>query len=154
MYNALSRTLCEKFKPLANKLVGSYHCDFRPGRCTTDQIFIFLKILEKTREYEIDSPFVDKAALDSPIRDRMFAAFSELGIFAKLVRFCRITLSNTYIKIGMDLSEPFDTKRGFRQDDPYLMTSTSSFRLFYTEQVFIGRSRYFTIVACLCHRHN
>ena len=45
---------------------------------------------------------------------------SELGIPAKLIRLCRMTLSNSrsVVKVGMDLSEPFDTVRGFRQGDP------------------------------------
>ena len=65
--------------------------------------------------------FVDyKAAFDSPIRDRVFAAMSELGIPAKLISLCRTTLSNSRssVKVGMDISEPFDTARGFRQGDP------------------------------------
>ena len=45
---------------------------------------------------------------------------SELGIPAKLIRLCRMTLSNSCscVKVGKDLSEPFDTERGFRQGDP------------------------------------
>ena len=45
---------------------------------------------------------------------------SELGISAKLIRLSRMTLSNscTSVKVGMDLSETFDTVRGFRQGEP------------------------------------
>ena len=42
---------------------------------------------------------------------------SELGISAKLIRLCRMTLRSS-VKVGKDLSEPFDTVRGFRQGDP------------------------------------
>ena len=55
--------------------------------------------------------FVDyKTAFDSPIRD----------IPAKLIRLCRMTLSNSCssVKVGMDLYEPINTVRGFRQGDP------------------------------------
>ena len=45
---------------------------------------------------------------------------SELDIPVKLIRLCRMALSNSCssVKIGEDLSEPFDTVRGFRQGDP------------------------------------
>ena len=45
---------------------------------------------------------------------------SELGIPAKLIRLCRMTLRNSCssVKVGKDLSEPFHTVRGFRQGDP------------------------------------
>ena len=44
---------------------------------------------------------------------------SELAIPTKLIRFCTITLNNTKstVKVGKDLSEPFNTKRGLRQGD-------------------------------------
>ena len=49
---------------------------------------------------------------------------SEFGIPAKLIKLCGMTLSNTTssVKIGLNLSEPFDTKRGFRQGDPLSCT--------------------------------
>ena len=50
------------------------------------------KILEKTHEKQVDTHhlFADyKAAFDSPLRDRVFAAMFELGIPAKLIRLCR-----------------------------------------------------------------
>ena len=45
---------------------------------------------------------------------------SELGIPAKLIRLCRITLSNSSssVKVAKGLTEPLDTVRGFRQGDP------------------------------------
>ena len=60
-----------------------------------------------------------KAAFDSSVRDRVYAAMSELGIPAKLIRLCRMTLRNSWssIKFGKDLSVPFDSMRGFRQGD-------------------------------------
>ena len=60
------------------------------------------------------------AACDSPIRDRVFAAMSELGIPAKLIRLCWMMLSNSCsdAKVKMHLSEPFDSMRGFRQANP------------------------------------
>ena len=44
---------------------------------------------------------------------------SELSIPAKLIRLCRMTLSNSSnsVKVEKDLGEPFDTARCFRQGD-------------------------------------
>ena len=45
---------------------------------------------------------------------------SELGIPAKLIRFCRMTLSNSRssVKVGKDLSQPFETVPSFIQRYP------------------------------------
>ena len=62
--------------------------------------------------------FIDfTAAFDSPVRDRVYTAMSELGIPAKLIRLCRMMLSYSCssVNLAKDLSEPFDTVRGFRQ---------------------------------------
>ncbi|XP_054086050.1 putative uncharacterized transposon-derived protein F52C9.6 isoform X2 [Zeugodacus cucurbitae] len=121
-YKVLSSVLCERLKPTVNELIGPYQCGFRPGKSTMDQIFTMRQILEKTRERRIDTHhlFIDfKAAFDSTKRSCLYAAMSEFGIPAKLIRLCKLTLSNTKssVRIGKDLSEPFDTKRGFRQGD-------------------------------------
>ena len=68
-----------------------------------------------------DHLFVDfKTAFNSLVRDHLYAAMSELGNPAKLIRLCRLTLSNSCssVKVGKDLPEPFDTVRGFRQGNP------------------------------------
>ena len=61
-----------------------------------------------------------KPASDSLTRDRVFAEISELDIPAKLLRLCKITFnySFAFAKAGMDLSEPFNTLRNCRQNDP------------------------------------
>ena len=131
-YKVLTGVLCERLKPLVKTLIGTYQCGFRPSKSTIYQIFTLRQILEKIHEKQVDTHhlLVDyKAAFDRPIRDRVFAAMSELGIPAKLIRLCRMTLSNSYssVKVGMDLSEPFETVRGFRQGAPYhAISSTSS----------------------------
>ncbi|XP_060665319.1 uncharacterized protein LOC132797575 [Drosophila nasuta] len=121
-YKVLTSILCERLKPHAEALIGPYQCGFRPGKSTVDQIFTLRQILEKSYENQIDTYhlFVDyKAAFDSPRRDRLYAAMSELGIPAKLTRLCRMTLSNTIssVKVGCGQSETFTTKCGLRQGD-------------------------------------
>ena len=64
--------------------------------------------------------FVDfKSAFDTPHRDHLYANMSEFGIPAKLIRLCEMTLKNAQcaVKVGNNLSAPFDAKRGFRQGD-------------------------------------
>ncbi|XP_020806218.1 uncharacterized protein LOC110182509 [Drosophila serrata] len=121
-YKVLTSVLCENLKPHAEALIGPYQCGFRPGKSTMDQIFTLRQILEKSYENQIDTYhlFVDyKAAFDSPRRDRLYAAMSELGIPAKLIRLCMMTLSNTIssVRVGNDQSETFYTKCGLRQGD-------------------------------------
>ena len=91
-YKVLSSVMCERLKPIVADLIGPYQCGFRPGKSTTDQIFTLRQILEKTHEKQIDTYhlFVDyKAAFDSPIREKLYEAMSELGIPTKLIRLCR-----------------------------------------------------------------
>ena len=122
-YKVLTGVLCERLKPLIKTLIGPYQCGFRPSKSTNDQIFILRQMLANTHEKQIDTHhlLVDhKTAFDSLIRDHVFAAMSELGIPAKLIRLWRMTLSNSCnsVKIGIDLFEPFDTVQGFRQGVP------------------------------------
>ena len=68
-YRILSSVLCERLKPLLNKLIGSYQCGFRPGKSTIDQIFTLRQILEKTQDKQINTfhLIVDsKSAFDTP----------------------------------------------------------------------------------------
>ena len=89
-YKVLTGVLCEQLSHSSKHWLNS----FRTGKSTIDQIFALLQILEKT--------------YDSPKSDRVFAAMFEVGIPAKLIRLCRITFSNFWssVKIEMDLSEP------------------------------------------------
>ena len=64
--------------------------------------------------------FIDyKVAFDCPTLRKLLEAIAEFGIPAKLIRLCGMTLTDTKssVKIGTNLTEPFSTKRGFRQGD-------------------------------------
>ena len=83
---------------LGIKKIGPYQCGFRHGKFTIDLIFTLHRILGKRHENQNRTHylFVDfRAAFDSPVRDRVYTAMSELGIPAKLIRICRMTLSNS-----------------------------------------------------------
>ena len=116
-YKVLTSELCARLKLHAKALIARYQCGFRPGKSTIDQM------LEKRHENQdkIHHIFVEfQAAFDGPVRDRVYTAMSELGIPAKQIRLCRMTLSNScsFVKVGKDLSVPFDTVRAFRQGEP------------------------------------
>ena len=85
-------------------------------------MFTLRQILEKTHEFNIDTQhlFIDlKQAYDSIRRDRFISAMYALGIPAKLVNMCRLTLADTksLVKVDGEKSEPFITTKGFRQGD-------------------------------------
>ncbi|XP_043063529.1 uncharacterized protein LOC122319800 [Drosophila ficusphila] len=75
------------------------------------KIFTLCQILEKFFGNHIDTDY--KAAFDSPRRDRLYAAMSEFGIPAKLIRLCRMTLSNTIssVKAGVHRTGTILTNR-------------------------------------------
>ena len=108
----LTSVLCERLKPHAKPLLGSYQCGFRPGKSTIIQIFKLRQIMENTHktQHKTHHIFVDfKAAFDSLVRDRVYAAISELGIPAKLIRLCRMTLTSSIErasgKMGLAVNE-------------------------------------------------
>ena len=114
--------MCERLKSHTKAPIGPYQCGFRPGKSTIDQIFTLCQILKKRHENQDKKHhlFVDiKAAFDIPARDRVYAAMSELGIPAKLIKPCRMTLSHSCstVEVVKDLSEPSDAVQGFRQGD-------------------------------------
>ena len=84
-------------------------------------MFTLRQILEKTHEFNIDTHrlfIYFKQANDSKRRDRLISAMYALGIPAKFVNMCRLTLTDTksLVKVGEKL-EPFITTKGFRQGD-------------------------------------
>ena len=109
----LTGVLCERLKLLVKTLIGPYQSGFRFDKSTIDQILTLRQILKKTHEKQVYTHY--KAAFDSSISDRTFVAMSALtcGIPVKLIRLCRMTLSNfsNAVKVGMNLSESFDTGR-------------------------------------------
>ena len=82
-YKVLTGILCERLKPLVKTLIGPYQYGFRPGKSTIDQIFTLRQILKNIHEKQVDVHHIFvyyKAALDSSIRDCVYATMSELVI--------------------------------------------------------------------------
>lgn len=118
--------LCERLRPYVEKCIGTYQAGFRRGRSTVDQIFTLRQILEKTREYGMDTSiyhlFIEfKAAYDSVIRSKLYEAIHrrELQIPSKIIKMVRATMARVVckVKIQDELSEPFETSGGIRQGD-------------------------------------
>ena len=92
-FKVLAGVLCEQLQPLVKTLLDPIKCDFRSGKSTINQIFTLRQILELNHETQVDTQHVFVVyigAFDSPIRDRVFAAISELDKPAKLIRLCNV----------------------------------------------------------------
>ena len=73
----------------------------RESETTIDQMFTLREILEKTHEFNVDTHtlFIDfKQANDIIRRDKLLSAMYALGISAKLVNICRLTLADHWLK--------------------------------------------------------
>ena len=69
--------------PFAENVNGNYQCGFRKTRSTTNQIFTLRQILEKTKEFGIETHnlFIDfKSAYDTIKREQLYNAMSEFNI--------------------------------------------------------------------------
>jgi sorting nexin-29 len=121
-YKIFSNILFKRLETYTSKIIGSYQCGFQKGKTTTDQLHTIRQILEKTKEYNIDTYhlFIDfKAAYDSINREKLLEAMLEFNIPKKLISLTRMTLKRVScrIKISSSLSEPFFTEKGLRQGD-------------------------------------
>jgi len=121
-YKILSNILFARISPFAEYIIGNYQCGFRRNRSTTNQIFTLRQILQKTKEFGIETHhlFSDfKSAYDTIKRGQLYKAMSEFNIPNKLIRLTRMTMENTQsqVRIQSDLSVLINTKRGLRQCD-------------------------------------
>lgn len=121
-YKIFSNLLYERLLLYTSKVINNYQCGFQKGKTTMDQIHSIRQILEKTKEYNIDTYhlFIDfKAAYDSINRKQLLEAMREFKIPTKLVNLTGMTFKTVKcrIKIMSHLSEPFYTEKGLRQGD-------------------------------------
>ncbi|XP_054719192.1 uncharacterized protein LOC129228537 [Uloborus diversus] len=121
-FKIFSNILFRRLLPYVLKVVGNYQCGFLEGKSTIDQIHSIRQILEKTKEYGIDTYhlFIDfKAAYDCINRNKLFEAMYEFGIPPKLINLVKMTLGSVKcrIKTMSEVSEVLYTERGLRQGD-------------------------------------
>ena len=122
-YKIFANILYQRLHPYMESTVGEYQSGFRVGRSTTDQLFNIRQILEKCKEYNIETHhlFVDfKAAYDSVIRNKLWRLMEEFGIPNKLISLTKLTLNgaNSRVRIRNKMSETFKIEEGLRQGDP------------------------------------
>ena len=121
-YKVFAKILHLRLKPYAEKILGSYQSGFRQGKSTIDQIFTLRQILEKTKEFNIETHhlFIDfRSAYDSVKRKELYIAMREFEIPEKLIRLTKMTMekSQNSVKIQTDITDPFQTWNGLRQGD-------------------------------------
>ena len=121
-YKIFSIVLFKRLEFYTSNIIGRYQCGFQKGKSTIDQLHTIRQILEKTKEYNIDTYhlFIDfKAAYDSINREKLLEAMLEFNIPNKLISLTRMTLKGFLcrVKISSSLSEPFFTEKGLRQGD-------------------------------------
>jgi len=109
-YKVLSNILFARISPFAGNIIGNYQCGFRKKRSTTHLIFTLRQILEKTKEFGIETHhlFIDfESAYDTIKRGQLYNAMSEFNIPNKLIRLTRMTMENTpsQVRIQSDLSD-------------------------------------------------
>jgi len=122
-YKVLSYVLHQRLMPYAEEVIGEYQCGFRNDRSTTDQLFVIRQIMEKCREFNIETHhlFVDfKAAYDSVIRHKLWRTMEEFGFPQKLIAMSKLTLTQVtaQVQIRGIKSDTFETIDGVRQGDP------------------------------------
>lgn len=89
IYKILSNVLFERLRSYAEKCIGMYQVGFRTKRFTIDQIFTLRQILEKTREYNIDTYhlFIDfRSSYNNVKRTKLYQAMSDLQISPEIIR--------------------------------------------------------------------
>jgi len=93
---------------------------FRPGRGTTDAIFVARQIIEKAKEHKVPLHFnfIDfKAAFDTIWREALWKIMLQIGIPQKVVTIIKKMYDNTKcaVQIGGQLTDCFQVKVGVRQ---------------------------------------
>jgi sorting nexin-29 len=104
------------------EILGKYQCGFRPGRGTTDQIFVMKQNMEKCFEYGVDlcMLLIDFwQAFDSINRRVVLIALKKFKIPQKLIRLVKVTLKDSRAKvlIAGRTSRNFEITSGVRQGD-------------------------------------
>lgn len=122
VYKIFTNALHQIIEPIAEKIIGEYHCGFRRDRSTINQCFILSQIFEEHHEYSygLHNLFIDfRQAFDSINRAKITATLTKLGISQKLIRLIAMTLKNAKAKVLIreKLTETFDIVSGVKQGD-------------------------------------
>jgi sorting nexin-29 len=82
-YKVFSVTLFQRLQPIAETGTGNYQCGFRPGKYTSDHLYLVRQLLEKMRECGVNmyNMFIDfKAAYGRTDGAGLFEAMEEFHV--------------------------------------------------------------------------
>jgi len=105
-YKTLSKILFTRISPFAENIIWNYQCGFRKNRSTTNQIFTLRQILEKTREFGMETHhlLIDfRSAYNTVKREQLCNSMSEFHIPNKLIRLTRMTMENKKMRLEFSL---------------------------------------------------
>ena len=119
-YKVNAKILYNRLTPHAKTVIGEYQCGFSRDRSTSDQIFNFRLILQRGREFNIQTHHlvIDfKAAYDNIIRSELYIAMKELNFETKLIRLARTTLEGfkSQVKVQNDFSTSITIRKGLKR---------------------------------------
>ncbi len=117
---AYASVLHRRLSTVVNDKIQDEQCGFRPGRGTTDQLFILQQISEKAWEYdkEVHVCFVDlEKAYDRVDRNLMWETLKEYGVDDQLVGAIAslYKASNSCVRVLGRKSDKFNVGVGLRQ---------------------------------------
>lgn len=95
VYKIFSKILLARLIPYSEECLGEYHCGFRKGKSTIEQLAIIGQIIEKKYEYRQNMwrVFVDfKKAYDSVHRDSLYNIMNDLGFPEKLIKLIKMCM--------------------------------------------------------------
>jgi len=121
-YKILNRIVNERVQKVRERIIGEYHCGFRPNKGTTDQLFIIRQMMERNWEHGFDLHmlFIDfEQASNSVNRRKLLEAMEEVGIPQKLIKLIEMTLKDTKaaVKINNWKTRTSEFNTGVKQGD-------------------------------------
>ncbi|KAH7697187.1 endonuclease-reverse transcriptase [Aphelenchoides avenae] len=119
-YKILERIIADRLIGEREVRTREEQAGFRPGRSTTDQIFVLRRILETRNRYKqpLAVAFLDFAcAFDSPDRERIYDLLRSDGVPEKIVQLIREMNSDSaaVVRTRSGCSRPFNVATGVRQ---------------------------------------
>jgi endonuclease/exonuclease/phosphatase family metal-dependent hydrolase len=119
-YKIYSMVIKGRMQPIMEVLLLEEQCGFRKGRACTDNVFVMKQIVEKRREFNLEThiAFVDfKKAFDSINRSKLWDVLQLSGYPSHLIKAVKSLYRNTRIIIDMETSKTDEIRinRGLRQ---------------------------------------
>jgi hypothetical protein len=102
--------------------IGNYQCGFRPGKSTADHLHSVRQLLEKMKEYGVNTYYMSidfKAAYDSIDRAGLLKAMKKFYVPRKHRCLVELTLKTVRCRVKTlnGITESSETKKGLRQVD-------------------------------------